>query len=651
MRLAHTFPTFILVLLLTLSSAQAQGDTSEKIQQCGEQCNEAFYPCHSGCLETSLYCFQGCAPIDDYVMRTACEDECTEEYEVCDNQCKDAYNSCMKACMIGTGIPQRCIDVYDMRNLQPYLDCGMSLISGIDVPNYNPENQSSVCGDGLCESDETSSCPYDCYEPVCGNEVCEANETWTCPDDCITPVCGNHECEPPTENMQNCREDCLENCTDGIENDLDTLADCNDLDCKSDPTCKPVYGRVTFIDVEGPRPIRNAQMFVRWKDILTAVHEKPFYSDDNGEYSILAHELFLPNAKEPTLVVRFTENQVRVRVTEAGIDTEALQSINLSDVKAGKPQNIVIGAPAGGASGNTPHARENAKAYFHTKEAVDFISDILFRNHQYQFLLLGWETVRTFEPPSDAGAYHSTHDAEGNGFIALEINASKYDSMEAPTNCEYHEYGHHIMNSIFVTMPPWHQYRNGTYADNNHDGYINHCSSDSWLEGFAEFMSLATNVDSGVQKRCAVPAGQFPYIYCVGNTQYDFERNFQANNWEEAAVAGILWDVYDSAAINNDGSPDDDYVSVDFERLWDILSAERDFPNYYTGDVSPRHIWYVKDLFLALKEEGVGQKDSNGNGVSDLSEIFKSHGFYYHDATTNTDVYGELMDAAGHVRR
>jgi hypothetical protein len=44
-----------------------------------------------------------------------------------------------------------------------------------------------VCGNGLCEPGETSStCSFDCGPPppVCGNGICEGRETLTCPNDC-----------------------------------------------------------------------------------------------------------------------------------------------------------------------------------------------------------------------------------------------------------------------------------------------------------------------------------------------------------------------------------------------------------------------------------------------------------------------------------
>src|SRR5512140_3764105 len=40
-----------------------------------------------------------------------------------------------------------------------------------------------VCGDGICDTGESQTCPSDCG-PVCGNGICERGELRSCPDDC-----------------------------------------------------------------------------------------------------------------------------------------------------------------------------------------------------------------------------------------------------------------------------------------------------------------------------------------------------------------------------------------------------------------------------------------------------------------------------------
>lgn len=83
----------------------------------------------------------------------------------------------------------------------------------------DPEPQGpsdSVCGDGVCDEDETvDSCPADCEETTdaeCGNGVCEDGESVAnCSEDCkpTAPVvrCGDGVCEED-ETADNCAIDC-----------------------------------------------------------------------------------------------------------------------------------------------------------------------------------------------------------------------------------------------------------------------------------------------------------------------------------------------------------------------------------------------------------------------------------------------------------
>jgi hypothetical protein len=113
-----------------------------------------------------------------------------------------------------------------------------------------------VCGDGLCESSETTaSCPQDCTPPppppVCGDNVCSAGEDCSsCPQDCGTcsslSTCGDGVCDPD-EDCNSCPQDCgacsspTPTCGDGV---CDTGEDCNSCPedcgtCPTDPWCDP----------------------------------------------------------------------------------------------------------------------------------------------------------------------------------------------------------------------------------------------------------------------------------------------------------------------------------------------------------------------------------------------------------------------------
>jgi V8-like Glu-specific endopeptidase len=55
----------------------------------------------------------------------------------------------------------------------------------------------ATCGDGYCAgSEDNDSCPADCDALECGNGICESGESESCPDDCTIPGPEDWTCEP-----------------------------------------------------------------------------------------------------------------------------------------------------------------------------------------------------------------------------------------------------------------------------------------------------------------------------------------------------------------------------------------------------------------------------------------------------------------------
>lgn len=89
-----------------------------------------------------------------------------------------------------------------------------------------PPSTETNCSDGVdedCDNDtdcDDSDCLGDPACPSCGNATCDPGEDQcNCPADCGSP--------PSTETS----------CTDGDDNDCDTYTDCDDSDCDGDPAC------------------------------------------------------------------------------------------------------------------------------------------------------------------------------------------------------------------------------------------------------------------------------------------------------------------------------------------------------------------------------------------------------------------------------
>jgi hypothetical protein len=193
----------------------------------------------------------------------------------------------------------------------------------------------------------------------------------------------------------------------------------------------------------------------------------------------------------------------------------------------------------------------------------------------------------------------------------------------APQNREWHEFSHYVMWDIYGDFPPEHgHWTDSTWVwlDSSHGGFANHCTGDSWVEGFAIFMPL-------------VIEGSTTGIYPVQDTKIHLECNLEddTSNEEDFSVASILWDLYDPIS-----SKDNDQVDLTIEQLWGVMTQRRTFPLYYqedpttsypnwvgdTGQTEDRYISYVKDLYDALIASGLASRGA-------IDNIFISHGFYW----------------------
>jgi len=111
-----------------------------------------------------------------------------------------------------------------------------------------------------------------------------------------------------------------------------------------------------------------------------------------------------------------------------------------------------------------------------------------------------------------------------------------------------HEYGHYIMDAYADFWPP--------LSDLSHaPGAVSDFAplKTAWVEGWAHFFSAAAQRWAGY----STPE--------IGN-DFNIEDNYPSDG-DEAAVAGILWDIYDPY---NAFEPQD-YLSLGFGPIWDVL--------------------------------------------------------------------------------
>ncbi len=279
-------------------------------------------------------------------------------------------------------------------------------------------------------------------------------------------------------------------------------------------------------------------------------------------------------------------------------------------------------APVYGGSPDPSVIRHFGIMYTHMAEALEYYMDYHHANVDYKLPV----DVETFVKDSDT--YYSSDDST----IVINFRDSLHMSPDRPMNREWHEFSHHVMYSMYGRWPK--PPEGATPPEANHGGYINPSTSDSFVEGFAEYGAM-TICDHYKYPDCDVYAS-------IGNLEVDYKAWDYRGAAEELAVAGALWDLYDER--NDDG------IDLTSDQIWGALKEyNKDFTFVHDRLVSkyPNHGGDIDSVF---KAHGLWADKNRGNGRLDEDE--PRRGEYFIDYPLNwTYDAGENIGPATNYQR
>lgn len=225
------------------------------------------------------------------------------------------------------------------------------------------------------------------------------------------------------------------------------------------------------------------------------------------------------------------------------------------------------------------------------------------------------------------------------------IGIPNHDTGDKPDNREWHELGHWWMLQLYGGDWPG-AYRNDAadcreeppamppvparFGNGHHCGYANRSTTDSYIEGFAELTSLWIAESHGDRQ---------PFLYHLAGNDRNLEVDHQV--WgpyvagrsggeldglelldprdEDFAVAGLLWDLLDGGTLEpkapglvSDAIATEDRMEAPAADLFARIRAEgpEDLASLYDA---------LAPAFPA---------DTDGDGFSDLEEVFIAHGAF-----------------------
>jgi len=358
------------------------------------------------------------------------------------------------------------------------------------------------------------------------------------------------------------------------------------------------------------------------------------YTNSNGIYKFSG----LPTDKTVSVEARLTDGEY-IEILDASNGNKMIYkkivTSNIPSTSWKKLPDIMF---------DSGHEDEGAVIFSYTREAVNFYINNLK-------IKLDKSLPEKIEIFSNEGTAHRR--SLLGCWITIQDDDSGTGDKDAPENREWHEFSHHVMYDLFNSWPPMHgTWNSGTERyevadlngdgdfndkgeyDRNHGGYNSHCTSDSWAEGFAEFMSCVISAERGDDDADK-------YDWAGGPSS--FERQWQDWEDEEFAIASILWDLYDDSTTKDhpwgsDGI-DDDNVDLTIKQIFNVIGVKHYLPVYYDsqgvwignqGKKEYRYIYYLKDLydvFIDFAKLNDINKDGqiDNKDINDIKNIFANH--------------------------
>jgi hypothetical protein len=190
-----------------------------------------------------------------------------------------------------------------------------------------------------------------------------------------------------------------------------------------------------------------------------------------------------------------------------------------------------------------------------------------------------------------------------------------------------HEYGHHVMYSLYGYIPS---------SMEEHYMELRSNSTTAWTEGWADFFPLA------VFNRPTFTLG----INATHGIEYNLEsKHWCSSGWDdgdlvEGRVAGALWDIFDST---NDGY---DSLSDGFTRIWSVISSQtdntfREFWQAWNASSYPKQSALMAIFQNSIDYRGLGDVNADGD-VDILDSQIVANAFGSRKGSSNFDQRADL---------